>query len=250
MSASAFDGSEILASLARTMFVGQVRGSSVFLSTGVTYPNGVGVTVRIQQRKGGFAVTDDGYANAIAESMGALSPFHRVAPGVAGRSGIKFEKGEFHLYSIEMDTLANAVGLVANTSARALERTVASLEQPRIRKSRDLFDKKLRAAYGDQVSFDFEFTGATGRTWQFGAGVLQGGMIMRLFELVSPSTQSVAIANMKILDVRAQYDAPSITAALVDYEGTEPALRSILSSTGSFVISANDDVEKYRLNAA
>ena len=250
MSAPAFNGSEIIASLARTMCVGRVRGSSVFLSTGVTYPNGVGVTVRIHQGQNGLAVSDDGYANTIAETMGALATFHRVAPGVAGRSGIEFEKGEFHLYSVEMDTLANAVGLVANTSARALERVVASLEQPRIKKSRDLFDKKLRAAYGDQVTFDFEFTGATGRAWQFGAGVLQGGIITRLFELVSPTTQSVALANMKILDARALHDAPSITAALADYEGTEPALRAILSSAGSFVISANDDVENYRLNAA
>ena len=51
---------------------GQVRGSSVFLSTGVTYPHGVGVTVRIRQGWDGYAVSDDGYANTIAESMNAL----------------------------------------------------------------------------------------------------------------------------------------------------------------------------------
>ncbi len=250
MSAPAFDGGEIIASLAKTMCVAQVRGSSVYFSTGVTYPSGVGVTIRIRQGRDGFAVSDDGYANTIAESMNALAPFHRLAPGVAGRSGIKFEKGEFFLYSAELDTLANAVSLVANTSARAMERVVASLEQPRIKKYRDLFDKKLRAAYGDQVSFGLEFKGATGKAWQFGAGVLQDGIITRLFELVSPSTHSVALANMKILDAKALFEAPLVTAALVDYDGTEPALRAILSSAGSFVISANDAVEKYRLSAA
>ena len=123
---------------------------------------------------------------------------------------------------------------------------VASLEQ----RHRDLFDKKLRAAYGDQVSFELEFKGATGKMWQFGAGLLQYGTVTRLFELVSPSTHSVALANMKILDAKALSEAPSVTAALVDYDGTEPALRSILSSAGSFVISASDAVETYRLSAA
>jgi hypothetical protein len=95
-----------------------------------------------------------------------------------------------------------------------------------------------------------EYRGATGRIWAFDAGIERGGNIVRLFELVSPTTQAVAMANIKISDIQGVSDAPKVTAALVDYEGTEPALRSILSNAGGIVIAANDDVSKYRLSAA
>jgi hypothetical protein len=151
---------------------------------------------------------------------------------------------------VERDVLSVAVGTVANSSCRAIERLVASLEQPKIRRAREQFDKKLRAAFGAEVSFDVEYRGATGRNWEFDAGLNRGGQVVRLFALVSPTTQSVALANMKICDTVALPDAPKVTAALSDYEHTEPALRSILSNAGSTVIAANDDVAKYRLAAA
>ena len=74
-------------------------------------------------------------------------------------------------------------------------------------------------------------------------------MITRLFELVSPTTQGVAIVNMKILDTRGLMRPPHVTAALTDYEATDPTLRAILSISGGTVISANDDVAAYRLHA-
>jgi hypothetical protein len=64
------------------------------------------------------------------------------------------------------------------------------------------------------------------------------------------TTQSVALANMKISDTVALRDAPKVTAALSDYAHTEPTLRAILSNAGSTVIAANDDVSAYRLAAA
>ena len=69
----------------------------------------------------------------------------------------------------------------------------------------------------------------------------------RLFELVSPSSQGVAFANMKISDVRLIVDPPTITAALTDYDKTEPALRAVLSNAGSLVIAAGADVQSYRM---
>jgi hypothetical protein len=139
---------------------------------------------------------------------------------------------------------------VANTSARAMERVIASLGQPRLKRSRALFDKRLRSAFGDKIKFDLEFRGATGRSWDFDVGVEEEGWIVRLFELVSPTTQAVATANMKISDTQALPSPPIVTVALVDYERTDPTLRSILSAAGGLVIAANDDVSKYQLSAA
>jgi hypothetical protein len=239
---------EIISDLTKSLCFGRIRGPSIFVSTGVSYPNGVDASVRIDP---GFIVSDDGYACVVAETMKASNVLNRIAPGVASRSGITFERGTFLLTNIARSSLPVAVSLVANSSARAVERVVASLEQPKLRRGKDLFEKKLRAAFGDeQVIFDLEYKGATGKNWGFDAGVKRGGDIVRLFELVSPTTQAVAMASIKISDVQALPDAPLTTAALVDYDKTEPALRSLLSNAGGIVIAANDEVSKYILRAA
>ena len=236
--------------VSRSLFSGQVRNSSVFISTGVTYPNGTAVAVRIDEGQHGYVVSDDGYATMIAEGMVALPALSRIAPGVAQRAGILFESGTFFVAEVARNSLPSVVSVVANASARAVERVVVALEQPRIKRSRDLFNNRLRAAYGDKVIFDLELRGATGKNWEFNAGVKGGGEVMRLFELVSPSTQAVAIAHLKIADTQSLPSPPLVTAALADYEHTDPALRGMLSDAGGVVISATDDVSKYQLSAA
>jgi hypothetical protein len=240
----------IVAEVSKALCGGHVRNSSLFVRTGAAYPNGVGAITRIDRDRNGFIVSDDGYASTIAETMKAVPAFNKIASGVAARSGVLFEKGTLLLTDIERGALPVAVSLIANSSCRAIERLVASLEQPRIRRARDLFDKRLRAAFGDKIKFDIEHQGATGHDWRFDAGLERGGLIVRLFELVSPTTQSVALANLKIVDTVGLPDGPKVTAALADYDGTDPALRSILSNSGGTVIAANDDIASYRLNAA
>jgi len=241
---------EVVAELTRAICSGRVRNSSAFVSTGVSYPNGVGCTVRIDRSQNGFFVSDDGYASFIADTMKAVHGFNRIAAGVAKRAGISFDKGTFLLADVERAVLPTAVGIVSNSSCRAMERLAASLEQPKVRRAREQFDRKLRDAFGNEISFDVQYRGATGRNWEFDAGLNRKGQIVQLFALVSPTTQAVALANMKISDTLAAPDAPKVTAALSDYEHTEPALRSILSNAGSTVIAANDDVSKFRLAAA
>ncbi len=236
-------GNDVAKALSRS----RVRNSSVFVATPIVYPNGTGVAVKIDQGKDGYVITDDGYAEVIAEDMGALSAMHRVATGVALRAGLKYERGTFSIEGVERNVLHVAVASVANASAQAVERTLASVEKPRLTRSREVFDKRLKEAFGDAVSFDVEHLGATGRRWDFSAGVSYAGTFERLFELVSPSIQAVGIANMKISDVRSMTDPPTVTAALIDYDKTDPTLRSILSNAGSLVIAASDDVQKYRL---
>jgi hypothetical protein len=242
---------ELANEVTRAICVSRVRNSSAFLSTGVSYPNGIGCTVRVHpSRRGAYFVSDDGYASFIANTMNAMHGFNRIAADVAKRSGVTFDKGAFLLSDIERMALPVAVGAVANASSRAAERLIASLEQPRIRRDREKFEKKLRAAFGTEISFDVEQRGATGRDWEFDAGLTRRGERVLLFTLVSPATQAVAIANMKISDTLAVPGAPKVMSALSDYEHTEPALRAILSNAGSTVIAANDDISAYRLAAA
>ncbi len=239
---------DIIAEISKSLCYGRVRNNEIFVSVATSYPNGVGVTVRIRPSVGGmFVVSDDGYAALIAQDMHALSIFSRIAAGVATRNGVNFEKGNFFVEEVECETLPAVVTAVANASARAMERVVAALERPRLRRSREIFDKRLVEAFGKLVVFNPQIIGATGHSWEFSAGIERVGEIVRLFELVAPTTQSVAIANMKISDTLALGTAPTITAALLDYERTDPTLRSILSAAGGSVIAANDDIGKYNL---
>ena len=233
--------------VAQSLSRATVRNSSIFVSTSIAYANGVGVSVRIDQGRLGLVVSDDGYAEVIAEDMGASAAFYRVAPGVAQRAGVSYEGGSFSIDSVDQNLLPIAIASVANASSNALERTIAALEQPRLKRSRELFDKRLKEAFGDVVAFDVDYRGATGKRWEFSAGINKRGNFERLFELVSPSTQGVAMANIKITDVKSMIDPPNVTAALIDYEKTEPALRAMLSNAGSMVIAANADIKKYRL---
>jgi hypothetical protein len=55
------------------------------------------------------------------------------------------------------------------------------------------------------------------------------------------------MANMKVSDTASVSGAPKVTAALTDHDGTDPALRAILSNGGGTVIAANGDVSRYKL---
>ena len=238
---------ELIAKLSRSICYGKVRKNSIFVTLGVNYPNGVGVAVRVDANaRGSFTVSDDCYASVIAEDMRASSNLRRVAAGVTERTGVSFDNGCFYVSDVEPGALPSVISTVANASSHAMERVLASLEQPRFRRSRELFDKRLSDAFGDLVRFNISVKGNTGRDYDFSAGVVRDGLIVRLFELVFPSTPAVALANMKISDVLAA-GAPNVTAALADYQRTDPTLRSILSAAGGIVIAANDDVAAYRL---
>ena len=239
---------ELIAQLSKSLCFGKVRGGSIYISMAVTYPNGVGVAVRLDaDGRETYTVSDDGYAAVIAETMRAITNFRRVASSVAKRSGITFDQGTFFVASVHKSALTTVISAVANASARAMERVVASLEKPKLRQSQEMFEKKLTEAFGNKIIFDVRTRGATGREYDFSAGLENNGLIVRLFELVFPSTQAVALANMKIIDTIASNTSPSVTAALADYDATDPTLRSILSAAGSSVIAANDDVATFRL---
>jgi hypothetical protein len=217
------------------------------MTTSVSYPNGTSVVVRIDQHGDRFLVSDDGYASVIAETAHVLVTFNKVASLVAERTGISFERGSFFVRDVACESLLGAVVAVANASAKAADRTMIAVEQSRVRRSREVFDRKLTEAFGHRAIFNITFRGATGREWEFDAGVSgeYAGTYSRLFEFVTPAFSAVAAANMKIGDARGLSEAPAITAALADYERTEPTLRAILSATADNVIAANDPVSRY-----
>lgn len=235
--------------VARALAFARVRGASAFISTAVRYPNGTSVVVRLDEHPEGFFVSDDGYAAVLADMMGGLPTFSRIAHIIAERSSVGFDHRCFFVAGVPREGLPTCVSYIANASSRSVERTIYAQEHIKIKKSRDVFNNRLIEAYGDRVSFDVSIVGGTGRTWEYEAAIIDSKRIEKLFTLVSPAFNAVAAANLKISDTRNTVEAPQITAALSDYDRTEPALRSLLSASADLVIAANDEASRYRLAA-
>jgi acyl-coenzyme A thioesterase PaaI-like protein len=204
------DMKELGEAVARSLTYSRLRGSSAFIGTPLLYPNGVGVVVRVDQDEArGFLVSDDGYAASIAETLGSLHIFNRLAATVAQRAGVQFEKRTMFVPHVRRDGVVGAVASIANASARAAERTALAVEQQRIKQSRELFDERLRQAFGGRIVFDVVYRGATGREWDFDAALEENGRVARLFALVGPAFSAVAAANLKLTDARTVAEPPS-----------------------------------------
>lgn len=241
----------IAAEVARALTFSRVRGRSAYVGTGVYYPNGTMVMARIDEDTEGYFVTDDGQGAFAAETMGGSQQYAKAASQVAKRSGVQFDHRCFFTLRVPRDRLPGAVSAIANASSRAVERAIYMLDRVRIERSKDLFGERMLSAFGDAARFGVPMHGATGRPYDFDAGVQgAGGHHLALFEFVSPSFAAVAAANLKIGDVRALPDTPPIVVALADYDRTDESLRSILSVTANLVIPANDMPERYRSIAA
>ncbi|MGY2052929.1 hypothetical protein [Methylobacterium sp. JK268] len=241
------DLKEIGQEIARSLSYSRVRGHSAYVATPLLYPNGSGVLVRIDEHPAGFHVSDNGAGAHLADMMGGLATYSRIAASVAERAGIAFEERTFFADVADRDRLTSVVTAVANATARAADRMAQALDQFKSKKSRELFDERLRAAFGSSIVFDVTIRGGTGRPWDYDASAQDNGNL-RLFTFVAPAFAAIATANIKIADTLALVSPPAVTAVLADYGKTEPALRRILSDTGSIVIGASDGIESYRLS--
>lgn len=234
--------------VAQSLSYASVHGRSAFISTALTYANGARVVVRIDQEGDEFFVSDDGYANTNAEMFGGTYQFHRLAPDVARRFSVNYDRRSFFVIKVVKDQLPAAVVMVANASSVSVERTLYALDRVKVKKSRELFLEKVSSAFGEKASFDVELRGAT-KSWEVDAAVMDHSEVIAVLEFVTPSPSSVAFAHMKVGDISSMMDRPKTAIVLSDYDGTEAPLRQILSSSADVVIPANSDLESYRLAA-
>ena len=232
--------------VARGLAYAEGRADGAFVVTPVLYANGSHVVCRITPTERGFEVSDNGEAALIAATMGLDGSFAKAASHVAARGGAEFADRTFYISSVRREQLVGAVIYVANASAQAIERLIYSTEDERISKSRQVFETRIRAAFGQGALKDREVKGATG-TWKFDAVVrAPAGNIQAVFEFISPQYSAVASSYMKLNNVRALSDGPKAVAVLADYERTTPDLRSTLSLASDVIIRADEPEEAYR----
>lgn len=231
--------------VARAVVHASASETSAYVAAGVTYPNGSAAVARIDRDGEAFFVSDDGNGALAAELMGASFAFSKLAPVVASRTGVGFDRGAFFVLRVERGQLPGAVIAVLSASARTVERSAYAVEHERIRRSRQMFEERVRTAFGEAVAFDVPVRGVTAE-WEFDALVRTEGGGLSIFEHVSPAYPSIASANLKLGDVRRLTIPPRTTVVLADYEGTKPEFRSILAATSDRVLSANATASAYQ----
>ncbi|TAA54053.1 hypothetical protein [Shinella sp. JR1-6] len=239
---------EIADEVARSLSHAMVEGRTAFITTAVTYPNGTGVVVRLDQDDGNFFVSDDGQASLSAEMFGASHVFARVASEVAKRFSVEYDQRSFFILKVKRHQLPAAVAMIANASSVSVDRTLAALDRQKVKVSRELFVNRITEAFGSLAVFDATVRG-TSKTWDVGAAIIEDHRVNAVFEFVTPAHTSVASAHMKMGDISAMFERPRTAIVLADYDKTDAALRRILSSSVDAVFAAKAEISEYRLAA-
>src|SRR5215469_16511632 len=96
----------------------QVRhwGDSSFISLPLIYPSGAFVTVKVDQSKGGFLVSDNGFAYREVEALGAQRSFSKTAQTIAGYDQLSVGKRVIFVEGASETELVRAVCDVAKAS--------------------------------------------------------------------------------------------------------------------------------------
>ena len=239
---------EIADEVARSLSHAMVEGRTAFITTAVTYTNGTGVVVRLDQDDGNFFVSDDGQASLSAEMFGASHVFARVASEVAKRFSVEYDQRSFFILKVKRHQLPAAVAMIANASSVSVDRTLAALDRQKVKVSRELFVNRITEAFGSLAVFDATVRG-TSKTWDVGAAIIEDQRVNAVFEFVTPAHTSVASAHMKMGDISAMFERPRTAIVLADYDKTDAALRRILSSSVDAVFAAKAEISEYRLAA-
>lgn len=231
--------------VARGLSHARVAGGSAFVTTSVMYANGTVAVVRIDEAQDGYFVSDNGVGALTADMMGALPTFSKMAGPVAQRFGIEFDHRAFFVMKVAGAQLVGAAMTIANASAHAIEQTFYALDQAKTKRSRAVFEDRLRSAFGTNVRFGASLTGAS-RQWDVDGLVLRPDGSRSVFEFVSPAFSAVAATHMKFSDIRHGNSEAHTTAVLADYAKTDPSLRAVLSSASEHVIAADEPPEIYQ----
>jgi hypothetical protein len=250
VNAPLFDAEAAAAEVARALVSTQASEGAAFVSTPVTYPSGAHAVVRLDGMGDRWFVSDDGYGSLEAELMNASMTYRRVAPVVAERAGIAFDQRALFVVEATREELPGAVVTIANASADAVRRTAIKVEEIRYAASRAVFDERIEATFrGEKIIRQPEVVGASGKLWEFSAGIEHQGNVIYLLDLVRPRPPAVYATISKFTDVRPDAERKG-AAILADIDRTDPHLVSLLSRVVGIAIPANAPVEIWRRQLA
>lgn len=223
-------------------------GDELFVPTTTLLPGGELATIVVRSDEGGrFSVSDNGGGREAALNQGVLSVgmgARRRATKIAQASGLHIDGDAFILRQVSESQLAGAVSHVANASRAWAEYILTSAVASRNAEVADVVRAKLERAYTpSKVRQHVQVLGASTTQYEFDFSIEIEGGELALFEIVSPSIQSIAFAHTKFSDVARAHQRWLREAVVEDLSAWTSDQTSLLSQVASHIRSANENWE-------
>ena len=97
-------------------------GPDLIVVTGVLFPGGRAVGLRLSPARGGYTLSDDGSGAEEADQMGALPLYRKEAALVADESGLDFVDDALTALDVDEEKVAGIAVVLANAAAKAMQR--------------------------------------------------------------------------------------------------------------------------------
>ena len=209
-------------------------------------PGGELATVLIRPDEGGrFFVSDNGAGREAALNRGVLSVgtgAKRRAKRIAEAGGLQVDGDAFVLRHVSEAQLVSAVTYVADASRAWAEYIVEQSSKARTAEVAEIVREKLERVYTPKnVKFRPSVLGASTTQYEFDFAVEIEGNRTALFEIVSPSMQSIAFAHTKFSDVARAHGDWLREAIVEDLSQWPSDHTSLLAQVASHIRSANED---------
>ena len=228
--------------------VGEPRLTSEGLAVPTTtlLPGGGLATVVIRDDEGGsFAVSDNGAGREAILDQGvlALSPWaKRRATRLAQSIGIDLDGDAFILRGVTEAQLPSAISHIADASRAWAQYVLDHAAKARTADVSEVVREKLEQLYSpSKVQRKVPILGASTTQHEFDFSVEVEGNRLALFEIVTPSIQSIAFAHTKFSDV-ARAHGDWLREAVVEDVSLWPSDQtSLLAQVTSHIRSANEN---------
>lgn len=212
----------------------QRAGETLFISLPMFFPSGAAATVAVSASRGGFIVSDHGFAFRELEAIGAERSFSRAAASASENEGV--EKDRRRVFTtVEPDDLARAISDVATASWRIVTKVFDDRRSDEDEAAlEDELTAKLVSLFGaDRVRIGEKPRGKSGTEWGVSAIVEQDNS-KTIFHAVSSYPGSVYRANSAFHDIAATKTPPKLVAVVRSFKSLGSRL-GVLSQAGRVI---------------
>jgi hypothetical protein len=214
----------------------------------VFYPSGAAVTVSVEQIKGGYSVTDEGFAYREIEMVGADRMFGRAARSAGERFGVD-ANSRMVSASADMGTLAGAIADVAIASAwvaHSVIDRISNRDENEI--AQHLYGRLVHIFGANKVEQKATIIGASSNDWEVSSLVhLDGGVAV--FDVVRNHHVAVYSTSTKFHDLALLSNRPAAVAVVRDKKAMG-AYYGILAQAGHVIQDNESDTVIKRATAA
>ena len=207
-------------------------GETSRVSTTTLLPSGAMASVVVRPTGNGtFLVSDDGAGRTDMLTLGhagLTGSDRRRGDSIANRLGLIFDGTGFAVREVTADQLAGAIVFVAEATRDWASVAVDNaVKRSRIDMSKRVEDRIRAIAPNARITRESEVTGASAKRHKFDLVMELGQDRKAVFEFVSPNSNSLSAAHLKLFDVRnAHGDWPRevITERLENWSAADMSL--------------------------